>query len=165
MADKFMNQDRTSEFWAAIKTALAGKVDLAKLDEYPTVDAMATAIATALVDYAKSADVTEEINQKITDALVEYVTQTQMNEAIAEAIKEVSGITVSVVNVLPEQGEENVIYLVPSKSSTEKNVRDEYMWIDGKWELIGSTAVDLTNYWSKDELAIMTEQELKEILV
>lgn len=164
MPDKFLNQDRTVEFWATIKTALAGKVDIATLEKYPTTEAMATAIATALVGYAKSDGVTEEINAKITEALVEYVTQAEMDSAIAEAISKASEITISVVDALPEQGQEKVIYFVPSKTSFEKNVKDEYMWIDGKYELIGSTAIDLANYWSKDDLTVMTAEELQEIL-
>ena len=41
----------------------------------------------------------------------------------------------------------DVIYLVPSSKSTVKNVKDEYINLDGTtsgWELIGSTAVDLS---------------------
>lgn len=165
---KVPNSARVQELWVAIKTALAGKVDVSKLEEYPTTDAMATAIAIALVDYAKSADVTNEITQKIADALAEYVTKTEIElkikQAINEAISEVAGISISVVDSLPEKGQEKVIYFVPSKTSAEKNVKDEYMWVDGKYELIGSTAIDLANYWSKNDLTVMTAEELQEIL-
>lgn len=161
MADKFLNQDRTSELWAAIKTALAGKVDLSALDNYTTPDAVATAIATALTDYAKNTDVTNAI----TTALADYVTKTQMDEAIQQAIVDATGMTVSVVDSLPETGTEKVIYLVPSATSATNNVKDEYLWVDNKWELVGSTAVDLTNYWSKTDLTVMTAEELEGILV
>ena len=42
----------------------------------------------------------------------------------------------------------NVIYLVPNAGETQ-NVKDEFMWIDGKWELIGTTSVDLSGYYTK----------------
>lgn len=164
MNEKFLNEDRTRELWTAIKTALAGKLDLDALDEYATTEAVATAIATALIGYAKSDAVTEEITQKITEALADYITQTQMDSAIAEAIGKVSQISIAVEDELPQTGEEKVIYFIPSTTSTEKNIKDEYMWVDGKYELIGSTAIDLTQYWSKDELKIMTSEELQEIL-
>ena len=65
----------------------------------------------------------------------------------------------------PESGENNVIYLVPSAASAVNNAKDEYMWLDGKWELFGSTAVDLSGYWSRDTLRAMSADELKAILV
>ena len=45
---------------------------------------------------------------------------------------------------------DNVIYLVPNAGNTN-NVKDEYMWINGAWELIGTTAVDLTPYYKKTD--------------
>ena len=165
MAESFLNKDRTGELWAAIKTALAGKVDLSELkSEYPTTEAMGTAIATALLGYAKSDAVSQEITEKIGQALAEYITKTQMDQAIQEAIVEATGMTVSVEDKLPDTGVEKVIYLVPSATSTEKNVKDEYLWVDGRWELVGSTAVDLTGYWSKEDLTAMTSEELQEII-
>ena len=43
---------------------------------------------------------------------------------------------------------DNVIYLIPNKGETQ-NIKDEFMWIDGKWELIGTTSVDLSGYYNK----------------
>ena len=53
----FPNSARIAELWAAIKTALAGKADLAALDGYTTPDAVATAITSALANYATNAGV------------------------------------------------------------------------------------------------------------
>lgn len=55
-------------------------------------------------------------------------------------------ITKRVVAVLPETGEDSVMYLVPSGKPGERNAMDEYMWILGKWERVGSTEVDLSGY-------------------
>ncbi len=92
------------------------------------------------------------------------MTTSEVNDAIASAVVAASGIRFEAVDALPDAGEANVIYLVPN-NKTGNNVKDEYMWIDGKWELLGSTAVDLTGYWAKSELAVMTAEELKAILV
>jgi len=160
MADRFLNEKRTAELWTAIKTALAGKADLSALDGYTTPDAVATAITSALANYATNAGV----QTAIAAALADYMTASEVNDAITSAVVAASGIRFEAVDTLPDAGEENVIYLIPN-GKTGNNIKDEYMWINGKWELLGSTAVDLTGYWSKDELAVMTAEELKAILV
>jgi hypothetical protein len=57
-----------------------------------------------------------------------------------------------VANTLPKDGEPNVIYLVPSTNGKDSNVKDEYIWVDGKWEMIGTTAVDLSGYYTSREI-------------
>ena len=158
--EHFLNAARTGELWAAIKTALAGKADLSALDSYTTPDAVATAITSALANYATNAGV----QTAIATALANYMTESEVNDAIAAAVVEATGIRFQSAESLPEAGEGNVIYLVPNGQSGN-NVRDEYMWLDGKWELLGSTAADLTGYWSKQELQPMTAEELGSILV
>lgn len=160
MNETFMNQDRVAELWTAIKTALAGKADLSALDGYTTPDAVATAITSALTNYATNASV----QTAIATALADYMTESEVNDAIASAVVTASGIRFETIDELPETGVQNVIYLVPN-NQTGNNVKDEYMWIDGAWELLGSTAVNLDNYWSKDDLRAMTSDELKELLV
>lgn len=55
-----------------------------------------------------------------------------------------------VVDTLPEEGEKNRIYLVP----TENGMFDEYFWNEnGKWDKIGEVKIDLSNYPTKDEVA------------
>lgn len=159
--DTYVNSDRLQEFWAAIKTALAGKADLSDLNNYTTPDAVATAITTALANYATNASV----QTAIATALANYMTSDEVNQAISEAVVEASGIRFEAVDALPETGESNVIYLVPSSTASVNNAKDEYMWLNGKWELFGSTAVDLSGYWSKSELRAMTADELQAILV
>lgn len=58
------------------------------------------------------------------------------------------GITKKIVDALPPVDEmaDDVIYLVLSHAPDESNVYEEYMKIEGKAEMIGSTATDLTDY-------------------
>ena len=42
-----------------------------------------------------------------------------------------------IVDELPEQGEEKVIYLVPAYDPTLGDIYEEYIWIDGAYELLG----------------------------
>ena len=63
----------------------------------------------------------------------------------------------TVVSSLPASGDEGTVYLVPQEGEgSENNIKDEYMWIDGAWELIGSTAVDLTPYQTKNDEGLAT---------
>lgn len=55
------------------------------------------------------------------------------------------------VELAGESPEEGVIYLV-SKEDSSNDIYDEYMWISNQWELIGSTAVDLSQYYTKTEI-------------
>lgn len=55
------------------------------------------------------------------------------------------------VTNLPNEGASNVIYLVPN-SETEQNKYDEFLYIDSKWEMIGNTDIDLSNFYDKQEI-------------
>lgn len=79
--------------------------------------------------------------------LSNYYTKSE-TDALISAIDE---FNVEVVSSLPATGEERTIYLVPKSGGSSPNVRDEYMWINNAWELIGDTDVDLTNYYTKTE--------------
>jgi len=51
---------------------------------------------------------------------------------------------ISVVDKLPTTNiQPNTIYLVPATDTEDKNVNDEFLYIDGKWEQIGTTAINL----------------------
>jgi hypothetical protein len=77
--------------------------------------------------------------------------KSEIQELIAQGFK------VELVNSLPQQGESNVIYLVPSSDPDQGNIKDEYLWINNAWELVGSTAVDLSDYYTKSEVDNLTK--------
>ena len=56
-----------------------------------------------------------------------------------------------VVESLPEVGEEGIMYLV-AKESPKDDIYDEYLYVNGVWELIGTTAIDMTDYYKKSEV-------------
>lgn len=64
------------------------------------------------------------------------------------------GFDATVVDQLPATGEKGIIYLVP-KNGEAPDIHDEYIWIDSeqKFEFIGSTAVDLTDYVKNTDYA------------
>ena len=60
-------------------------------------------------------------------------------------------IHIEVVEELPETGVEGTIYLLPASDPEEGNYYEEYIWLDDAWELIGTTQVDLSQYYTKTE--------------
>lgn len=88
-------------------------------------------------------------------------TETYTREEINNQINTIRTGLFKPVDVLPDVGEDGYIYLVSNSSSQGDistqaevdNTRDEYIWIaaDNKYEYIGSTSVDLTNYYNKTE--------------
>jgi hypothetical protein len=70
-----------------------------------------------------------------------------------KAIGELTQFNITIVNSLPIEGiKTHTIYFVPMSSSDINNEYYEYMYIDNKWELIGSTKIDLSDYYTKKEV-------------
>lgn len=64
---------------------------------------------------------------------------------------------VHIVDELPEIGENGVMYLIKKDTTSEEDLYNEYLYIDNKWNLIGNTHIDLTDYYTKLETC-STEQ-------
>lgn len=81
---------------------------------------------------------------------------------ITNAIGSITGIEFVVVETLPETGQrQGTIYLVAHAHGTNDSY-DEYVWLkdSSKWEKIGTTDIDLSNYVSFDDLIAITETEI-----
>lgn len=73
----------------------------------------------------------------------------------ADIINEISiagGAKLVKVETLPAVGLEQTIYLVPKQDPQAGDVFDEYVWIDNKFEFIGTTKANLSNYYTKTEV-------------
>ena len=64
-------------------------------------------------------------------------------------------IKMQIVNVLPEVGQEDTIYLVPIEEPETGNNYDEYIYTNGAWEKLGGVQVevDLTDYVKNTDYA------------
>lgn len=80
----------------------------------------------------------------ITDAY----TKAQTDSAISTAVANADHLKREIVEVLPEveEADENTIYMVGTGTGSEDSVYEEYMIINGGFEKVGSSEVDLTNY-------------------
>ena len=65
------------------------------------------------------------------------------------------GFTTVIVNsfdALPETGDDNTIYLIPTSNNETNNYYDEYIWFNESYELIGNTKIDLSGYYNSIEV-------------
>lgn len=92
-----------------------------------------------------------------------YQTASDVESAINEAIGDITGFEFQIVEELPGTGEKGVIYLI-SNSGTGQNIYDEYIWTGTSFEKIGTTDVDLSNYWSKTDLVAIQNNEIDTIV-
>lgn len=81
-------------------------------------------------------------------------TKTQADSAISTAIAKAPHLKREIVEQLPEVSAANdsTIYMVGTGAGSETSVYKEYMLISGKFELLGDSKVDLTNYATKTEV-------------
>ena len=104
--------------------AQANKIESVKVNGTALTPDSSKAVNVDLSAYAKSSDVTKEI---------------------ASAVSGVTQIDYSVVEALPSTGKKGVIYLV-ANSGSGNNIYDEYIYINSKFEKLGSREMDLSSY-------------------
>ena len=91
------------------------------------------------VIYDGDAGVTTTLNSKI--------------QSIFTAIGDINSFEIALVNALPTENiDDHTIYFVPN--SQDANTRDEYMYVNNQWELIGSTTIDLSDYPTYDDITV-----------
>lgn len=83
---------------------------------------------------------------------------------VTAAIAGVSTFRAEIVDSLPSAGASNILYLVAKSSSESGNVYDEYLYIGGAWELVGSTGMDLSGYVKSSEMHALTNSEITAII-
>ena len=110
--------------------AQVNKIETVKVNGTALTPDSSKAVNVDLSAYAKSADVTKEI---------------------ASAVSGVTQIDYSVVESLPSTGKKGIIYLV-ANSGTGTNIYDEYIYINSKFEKLGSRELDLSSYAKKTDI-------------
>lgn len=87
-----------------------------------------------------------------------YYTETEIDAKvnnINSQINSLIGFTATIVTSLPATGEVGVMYLkLNTSASVEGNIYDKYIWVNNKFEKIGSTetTVDLSGYVTQTEM-------------
>lgn len=132
--------------------AQAGKIDTIK------VNGAAQAVTNKTVELTIPTN-----NNQLTNG-AGFQTASDVNVLIAAAIGNIQGISYEVVSSLPSTGRAGVIYLVANAQTETNNIYDEYIWNVNNYEKIGTTAVDLSNYYTKSEIIAITNAEIDAIV-
>lgn len=98
-------------------------------------------------------------NKRIISAIATDLSDYYTKDEVDDLVDAIDQFNVSVVDALPATGEEKVIYLVPKDPAQTSNARDEYMWVNGAWEKIGDTEVDLTDYYTKEQTDALLDEK------
>lgn len=132
----------TNDFTNDYKSKVDGIASGAQVNVIESVKVNGTAQAIS----AKSVNITvpTKTSQLTNDS--SFATQTYVNQQIGAIDK----LKKSIVSALPSSNiDANTIYLVPKSSTESGNYYDEYMYINGKWELIGNSKTDMTGFVKK----------------
>ncbi len=141
-------------------TSTEGSIAKAKQDAEDFAKQIVGALSTTVDEKADKA--TTLSGYGITDAY----TKAQADLAISTAIGQADHLKRAIVDELPEVegADKNTIYMVLKTSGgTEGNSYYEYMLINGAFEQIGDSAVDLTDYATKDEVDSKISEKVGEI--
>lgn len=149
-------------------------------DVYKAIPALDTAITSAAT--ADKAASSKAVYDYVTDAMdgIEHVTidtaisdtSTTTNAAsskavydfVTNAIADITHFSAQIVETLPETGETNIMYLVAKDPTGEAgNVYDEYLYINGNFEPVGTTAMELSGYVLASEMHALTNTEIADI--
>lgn len=104
-------------------------------------------------------DIHTTTNNQIKSSIIDNLESLAVDKSLSanqgrilkEMIANLANLQIEIVDQLPSIGETNIIYLV-KKSSSAPDIHDEYVFVDGKWEKIGDTEIDLSNYYTRDEV-------------
>lgn len=137
------------------KTELDGKLDK-ETAKRSVVYAVGANGQTEMISFVDLATTGSSIVRRSSDGRIGVAAGKSDTDAVnykqlMDAVATLQSISFEIVQQLPTSGEQNIIYLLPKSSSSTNNVYDEYVWINNSWELIGTTAIDLSNYYTKTQ--------------
>ena len=119
-----------------ITTAINSLIDSAP-DEYNTLGKIAAHLL-----------LTDEQIQTIKEQVNDRYTKEETNELVSKIPK----FTIEVVTSLPTENiSTTTVYLKTGAKSDPDNIYDEYIYVNSKWELLGTQKIDLTNFYTKEE--------------
>lgn len=160
----------TEDFTTALLTKLNGISDSADAVSWNQISATGTKVAEITINGTKTdiyvpASATITMDTEMSDVSENAVQNKVIKEYVDSAVGSVVSIEFRIVQSLPAEGENGVIYLVPNGGSGT-NVKDEYIWIpgsggaSGSWEKIGTTDVDLSGYVQATDLVEVSTADI-----
>jgi chromosome segregation ATPase len=115
------------------------------------VDISGIKVRVTALEYAGEAQ--DEVIGGISSRLATYAGEVVSLKSRVDNVTNAS-LSYKVVSELPEvsEADKNVVYLVPNATSEDKNTHDEYLFYGSKFELIGTSVNDFSDYYTKGEV-------------
>lgn len=160
-ADKTYVDDELAKKAVAseVEAALADKADAEEVEAALALKANASDVNDALALKANASDVADSLALKANAADVytkeEVYTKSEVETYVASEIGSAGHLNREIVEALPEvaDADADTIYMVKKTGGlVDRDHYEEYMVINGAWEMIGDTFVDLSNYVDNDTL-------------
>ena len=104
------------------------------------------------------------IDSTVTADGTNAVTGKAVYDFVTAAIAGISGFHAEIVSVLPDVGQTNILYLLAKSTAASGDGYDEYLYINGAWERVGSTDIDLSGYVQASEMHAITNSEINSIV-
>lgn len=98
--------------------------------------------------------------------LVNYYkkTETYTQAEVDALISAIVTLNILVVQTLPTQDiSTTTIYLVPKQTPETQDIYDEYIYVNNAWEHIGTTEIDLSNYYTKIEVNTLLADKVDKV--
>lgn len=131
-----------------ITTAINSLIDSAP-DEYNTLGKIA---AHLLLTDEQIRTITEQVNDRYT------------KEETNELVSKIPKFTIEVVTSLPTENiSTTTVYLKTGLKSDPDNIYDEYIYVNSKWELLGTQKIDLTNFYTKEETGDLLNNKVDKV--
>ena len=148
----------TNDFTDALESKLEGVASGAQVNVVETIKVNNSALT--VTDKAVNITVPTNTNQLTNGA--GYQTASDVTSAINSAIGDLEGIEFEIVQQLPQNGDKGKIYLIANSSSGTNNSYAEYIWLtsSSSYEKIGTTDVDLSDYYNTTNLVAITSGEI-----
>lgn len=148
----------TNDFTDALETKLEGVAAGAQVNVIETIKVNNT----ALTPSSKTVNITVPTNNNQLTNGAGYQTASEVSSAINSAIGDLEGIEFEIVQELPQNGDKGKIYLVANTDPASNNTYTEYIWLtsSSSYEKIGTTDVDLSDYYNTTNLVAITSNEI-----
>ena len=139
--------DKTSQMDTTLQTAVG---DIKSLQE------ISTSLVKDLTEHIENATIhVTQADKDLWNSLLQTC-----NDYAKTLFDSVTSFTVKKVRVLPVDNIQTMTIYLLSITPEEDNIYDEYMYIDDKWERIGSTRINLDLYALKTDLHEHENQEV-----
>ena len=92
--------------------------------------------------------------------LTNYYTksETYTQDEVKALIDAITTLNIEVVTELPTENISSTTIYLKGTETIGTNDYEEWIYVNNNWELIGTTAIDLSNYATKDEIPTKTSE-------